>query len=60
MVAPLQSRCILNNYIGNPQRLNAGKEMLTAAIIGLLLLLFGVFALRLIGVNILGIPGLGT
>ncbi|OGM21160.1 hypothetical protein A2714_03100 [Candidatus Woesebacteria bacterium RIFCSPHIGHO2_01_FULL_38_9] len=43
---------------GNPQRLQAGKELLTAAISGLLLLLFGVYILRLIGVRILNIPGL--
>jgi hypothetical protein len=43
---------------GNPQRLQAGKELLTAAVSGLLLLLFGAYILRLIGVNILNIPGL--
>lgn len=44
---------------GNPQRLQAGKELLTAAVMGLSLLVFGAFILRLIGVDILGIPGLG-
>lgn len=43
---------------GNPQRLNAGKELLWSAISGLLLLLFSVFILKLIGVDILNIPGL--
>ncbi len=42
---------------GNPQRLAAGKELLTAAVTGLLLLLFGMYILRLIGVQILNIPG---
>jgi len=43
---------------GNPQRLQAGKELLTAAIMGVILLLFGAYILNLIGVTILKIPGL--
>lgn len=42
---------------GNPEKLNAGKELLTSAIVGLLLIIFSVFILRLVGVTILGIPG---
>lgn len=44
---------------GNPQRLQAGKELLTAAVMGLALLLFGAFILQLIGVSILNIPEFG-
>jgi hypothetical protein len=44
---------------GNPQKLTAGKELLTAALTGLLLLVFGAFILEFIGVDILGIPGFG-
>ena len=44
---------------GNPQKLQAGKELLTAAITGLLLLVFGAFILEFIGVDILNIPGFG-
>jgi hypothetical protein len=40
---------------GDPGRLRGGKELLGAAIGGLILLIFSVFILRLIGVNILGI-----
>jgi hypothetical protein len=40
---------------GDPKRLQAGKELLTSAIVGLLLLILSVFVLRIIGVNILGI-----
>jgi len=43
---------------GNPQRLQAGKELLTAAVMGVVLLLFGAYILNLIGVEILKIPGL--
>lgn len=41
---------------GDPKRLQGGKELLTAAIAGILLLIFSVFLLRLIGVTILEIP----
>ena len=42
---------------GDPRRLQAGKELLTAAITGLLLLIFSVFILDLLGVRILRLPG---
>ena len=42
---------------GNPDRVKAGKEMITSAIAGLLLIIFSVFILRLIGHDILEIPG---
>ena len=40
---------------GNPERLKAGQELLTSAISGVLLLVFSVFILNFLGVNILGI-----
>jgi len=42
---------------GNPEQLTAGKELVGSAIIGLLLIMFSVFILGLIGVNVLGLPG---
>lgn len=43
---------------GDPQKLQGGRELLTAAISGLILIIFSIFLLRLIGVTILDIPGL--
>ena len=42
---------------GNPERLNEGKEVVVSAIVGLLFVVFSVFLLRLIGFDILRIPG---
>lgn len=44
---------------GKPERVQAGRELLTASISGLLIIIFSVFLLKLIGVEILKIPGLG-
>ena len=46
---------IITTSSGDPKRLQGGKELLGAAIGGLMLLIFAVFILRLIGVNILGV-----
>lgn len=44
---------------GDPQRLQAGKDTITSSLIGLLLVIFSVFLLRTIGLDILQIPGFG-
>jgi hypothetical protein len=46
---------MITTSAGNPQRLQAGKELLTAAIMGLVLLVASTFILRVIGADILGI-----
>lgn len=40
---------------GNPERLKAGQELLTSAISGIVLIIFSLFILNLVGINILGI-----
>lgn len=44
---------------GVPDRLKAGQELLTSAISGLIMLIFSVFILRFIGVDILGLKAFG-
>ena len=44
---------------GVPDRLKAGQELLTSAISGLIMLIFSVFILKFIGVDILGLGSFG-
>jgi hypothetical protein len=44
---------------GNPERLKAGQELLTSALSGLILLIFSVFILKFIGLDILGLGAFG-
>lgn len=44
---------------GNAEKINQGKEIMTSSIAGLLLIIFSVFILRVVGVDILRIPDFG-
>lgn len=44
---------------GNPEKVKAGSELITSALSGLLFIILSFFLLKLIGVDILQIPGLG-
>lgn len=50
---------MITTSAGNPQRLQAGRELLTSAMAGLFMLLFSVFILRVIGIDILGLGQVG-
>lgn len=54
----LLSGFIITTSAGNPDKVKAGKELLTAAVSGLLLIIFSVFILELFGVRIFRLPGL--
>lgn len=49
---------IVTTSAGMPDKLKAGGEIITSAVIGLIFILLSVFLVNLIGINILGIPGL--
>ena len=51
---------LMQSSQGNPEKLKKAQEMITSCIIGLMLIIFSVFILKLIGVNILRIPGFGN
>lgn len=44
---------------GSPERLKAGQELITSALIGLMMIIFSIFLLQLIGVQILGLNAFG-
>ncbi len=44
---------------GNPDTLRAGRERLTSAVIGLLIVIFAILLLQIIGWDILQLPGFG-
>jgi hypothetical protein len=55
----LYSAFVLQTSQGNPERIKKAQQLLTSCITGLLLIIFSVFILRLVGVEILRIPGFG-
>lgn len=59
LICIIYSAFLLQTSQGNPERLKKAREYLTNCIIGLLIIIFAIFILRLIGVSILQIPGFG-
>lgn len=55
----IYSAIILQTSAGNPEKIKKAQELLTSCIMGLVLIIFSIFLLRLIGVDILKIPGFG-
>lgn len=55
----IYSAFMLQTSRGDPERLKKAQELLTSCIMGLMLIIFSVFILRLVGVDILKIPGFG-
>ncbi|MEA3354946.1 MAG: pilin [Patescibacteria group bacterium] len=51
---------VLITSAGNPENTKKGGEIITSALVGLLFIIFSVFLLRLIGVDILKIPGFSS
>ena len=49
---------ILSTSAGIPDKVKAGQEIITSAVGGLLFIIFAVILMNLIGVKILGLPGL--
>jgi hypothetical protein len=49
---------IVTTSAGMPDKLKAGGEIITSAVVGLIFILISIFLFKLIGINILGIPGL--
>lgn len=54
----IYSAFMMQTSRGNPEKIKKAQEMLTSCIMGLMLIIFSVFILRLIGVQILKIPGM--
>jgi hypothetical protein len=55
----LISSFMLSTSQGDPKRTGEAKEQLTAAIMGLVFIIFSITILRFIGVDILRLPGFG-
>ncbi len=58
-LAVLSGSGIILTSSGDPQKLQHGKEIIISSISGILLIIFSVFLLRVVGVDILNLPGFG-
>lgn len=57
LICIVYSAFILQTSRGNPEKIKRAQELLTSCITGLMLIIFSIFILKLIGVDILKIPG---
>jgi hypothetical protein len=46
----------ITSSAGNPEKIQAGKELLTSAVAGLIMLIFSYYILKVIGVDLLKLP----
>jgi len=53
----LYSAFLITTSAGDPKKLQAGQEQLTSAVTGLVLVIFSIFILKVIGVDIFKLPG---
>jgi len=58
LVMMLYGTFIVTTSAGIPDKLNEGKDIITSALSGIIFILLSTFLFNLIGINILGIPGL--
>ena len=58
LVLMLYGVFVVTTSAGIPDKLKEGSEVITSAITGLIFIILSVFLLNLIGINILGLPGL--
>lgn len=52
----IYSSFLIQTSAGSAEKIKKAQEMLTSCIMGLILIIFSIFVLKLIGINILGIP----
>jgi hypothetical protein len=55
----LFSVLLITTSAGDPKKLQAGQEQLTSAVMGLVLVVFSIFLLRVVGYDVFKIPGIG-
>lgn len=58
-LAVLAGSAIVLTSAGYPERIQTGKDLIVSALFGLLLIVFSVFLLRVVGFDLLRIPGFG-
>jgi hypothetical protein len=58
LILMLYGTFIITTSAGIPDKLNQGKDIINSAITGLVFIILSVILLQLIGVNLIGLPGL--